>query len=72
MRKNSRVSRSNSSAAAYQRTDFRCNTAAPIPGPKSSTAPCTPATPGISPVLSRAGSVSNNIPDIVPQVIFII
>ncbi|XP_016845918.1 phosphatidylinositol 4-phosphate 3-kinase C2 domain-containing subunit beta isoform X2 [Nasonia vitripennis] len=67
LRKNSRVSRSNSSAAAYQTTDFRYNHSAPIPGPKCSTAPCTPGTPGISPVLTRTSNVSNNIPDIVPQ-----
>ncbi|XP_058806071.1 phosphatidylinositol 4-phosphate 3-kinase C2 domain-containing subunit beta isoform X2 [Phymastichus coffea] len=68
MRKNSRVSRSNSSAAAYQTTDFRYNMAtAPIPGPKCSTAPSTPGTPSISPVSSRSGSICNNIPDIIPQ-----
>ena len=68
MRKNSRVSRSNSSAAAYQTTDFRYNSAPPLPGPKCPTAPCTPGTPGTGPVITRVASVTNSIPDIIPQV----
>ncbi|XP_014237353.1 phosphatidylinositol 4-phosphate 3-kinase C2 domain-containing subunit beta isoform X2 [Trichogramma pretiosum] len=62
LRKNSRVSRSNSSAAAYQ--DFRYNNAPPLPGPKCSTAPCTPGTPVAGSIMSR---VVSNIPDIIPQ-----
>ena len=68
IRRPSRVSRSNSSAAAYQPRDFRYQS--PSPGPKASTAPCTPGTPGISPVMSRATSISNNVSDQIPQVSF--
>lgn len=70
LKKQSRVSRSNSSVGAYHSRDFRYHSLSP--GPRSSTAPCTPGTPGtpgISPVMSRASSVSNNVPDIAPQVI---
>ena len=68
MRRPSRVSRSNSSAAAYQHRDFRYQS--PSPGPKPATAPCTPGTPGISPVMSRATSISSNVSDQIPQVNF--
>lgn len=67
LKKQSRVSRSNSSVGAYHSRDFRYHSLSP--GPRSSTAPCTPGTPGISPIMSRANSVSNNVPDIAPQVI---
>lgn len=67
LKKQSRVSRSNSSVGAYHSRDFRYHSLSP--GPRSSTAPCTPGTPGISPIMSRASSVSNNVPDIAPQVI---
>ncbi|XP_071564109.1 phosphatidylinositol 4-phosphate 3-kinase C2 domain-containing subunit beta isoform X3 [Temnothorax nylanderi] len=65
LKKQSRVSRSNSSVSAYHSRDFRYHSLSP--GPRSSTAPCTPGTPGISPIMSRASSVSNNVPDIAPQ-----
>ncbi|XP_015599951.1 phosphatidylinositol 4-phosphate 3-kinase C2 domain-containing subunit beta isoform X3 [Cephus cinctus] len=65
LRRPSRVTRSNSSAAAYHSRDFRYHS--PSPGPRASTAPCTPGTPGISPVMSRASSVSSNVTDSVPQ-----
>ncbi|XP_072757955.1 phosphatidylinositol 4-phosphate 3-kinase C2 domain-containing subunit beta isoform X8 [Anoplolepis gracilipes] len=65
LKKQSRVSRSNSSVGAYHSRDFRYHSLSP--GPRSSTAPCTPGTPGISPIMSRANSVSNNVPDITPQ-----
>ncbi|XP_043267002.1 phosphatidylinositol 4-phosphate 3-kinase C2 domain-containing subunit beta isoform X2 [Venturia canescens] len=64
-RRSSKVLRSNSSAAAYQSRDFRYHSLSP--GPRASTAPCTPGTPGISPVMSRASSVSSNVPDGIPQ-----
>jgi len=67
LKKQSRVSRSNSSVGAYHSRDFRYHSLSP--GPRSSTAPCTPGTPGISPIMSRANSVSNNVPDIAPQVV---
>ncbi|EZA50776.1 Phosphatidylinositol-4-phosphate 3-kinase C2 domain-containing subunit alpha [Ooceraea biroi] len=67
LKKESRISRSNSSVGAYHSRDFRYHSLSP--GPQSSTAPCTPGTPGISPIMSRASSVSNNVPDIAPQVI---
>ncbi|KAG7196586.1 hypothetical protein KM043_013079 [Ampulex compressa] len=66
LKKQSRISRSNSSAGAYHSRDFRYHSLSP--GPRSSTAPCTPGTPGISPIMSRASSVSCNIPDIAPQI----
>ncbi|XP_011630891.1 phosphatidylinositol 4-phosphate 3-kinase C2 domain-containing subunit beta isoform X2 [Pogonomyrmex barbatus] len=65
LKKQSRVSRSNSSVSAYHSRDFRYHSLSP--GPRSSTAPCTPGTPGISPIMARASSVSNNVPDIAPQ-----
>ncbi|XP_043472101.1 phosphatidylinositol 4-phosphate 3-kinase C2 domain-containing subunit beta [Leptopilina heterotoma] len=68
LRRPSRVSRSNSSAAAYQPRDFRYQSPSPAPGSKASTAPCTPGTPGISPVMSRATSVSNNVSEPIPQI----
>lgn len=67
LKKQSRVSRSNSSVGTYHSRDFRYHSLSP--GPRSSTAPCTPGTPGISPIMSRANSVSNNVPDIAPQVV---
>ncbi|XP_012279784.1 phosphatidylinositol 4-phosphate 3-kinase C2 domain-containing subunit beta isoform X2 [Orussus abietinus] len=66
LRRSSRVSRSNSSAATYNSRDFRYHS--PSPGPRSSTAPCTPGTPGISPIMSRASSVSSHVTDSVPQI----
>ncbi|XP_020281891.1 phosphatidylinositol 4-phosphate 3-kinase C2 domain-containing subunit beta isoform X3 [Pseudomyrmex gracilis] len=67
MKKQPRVSRSNSSVgASYHSRDFRYHSLSP--GPRASTAPCTPGTPKISPVMSRASSVSNNVPDIAPQI----
>ncbi|XP_051160561.1 phosphatidylinositol 4-phosphate 3-kinase C2 domain-containing subunit beta isoform X2 [Leptopilina boulardi] len=69
LRRPSRVSRSNSSAAAYQQRDFRYQSpSSPAPGSKASTAPCTPGTPGISPVMSRATSISNNVSEPIPQI----
>lgn len=67
LKKQSRVSRSNSSVGTYHSRDFRYHSLSP--GPRSSTAPCTPGTPGISPIMSRANSISNNVPDIAPQVV---
>ncbi|XP_033209286.1 phosphatidylinositol 4-phosphate 3-kinase C2 domain-containing subunit beta isoform X2 [Belonocnema kinseyi] len=67
MRRSSRVSRSNSSAAAYQPRDFRYQSHSPGPT-KASTAPCTPGTPGISPVMSRATSISSNVSGQIPQI----
>lgn len=66
-KQSTRVSRSNSSVGAYHSRDFRYHSLSPAP--RASTAPCTPGTPGISPIMSRATSVSNNVPDIAPQVI---
>ncbi|XP_015112954.1 phosphatidylinositol 4-phosphate 3-kinase C2 domain-containing subunit beta [Diachasma alloeum] len=65
MRRTSRVTRSNSSAASYQTRDLRYHS--PSPGPHPSTAPCTPGTPGISPVMSRA-CVNPQVPDVIPQI----
>nr|XP_050846088.1 phosphatidylinositol 4-phosphate 3-kinase C2 domain-containing subunit beta isoform X2 [Vespula vulgaris] len=65
LKKQARISRSNSSAGSYQSRDFRYHSLSP--GPRSSTAPCTPGTPGISPILSRASSSNSNVPDITPQ-----
>ncbi|XP_011867449.1 PREDICTED: phosphatidylinositol 4-phosphate 3-kinase C2 domain-containing subunit beta isoform X4 [Vollenhovia emeryi] len=66
LKKQSRVSRSNSSVGGYHSRDFRYHSLSP--SPRSSTAPCTPGTPGISPIMSRASSVSNDVPDIAPQI----
>ncbi|KAK0183358.1 hypothetical protein PV327_001408 [Microctonus hyperodae] len=65
LKKSSKVTRSNSSAATYH---FRYHS--PTPGPRAATAPCTPGTPGtpgLSPIVSRAGSVNTHVPD-VPQI----
>ncbi|XP_044594663.1 phosphatidylinositol 4-phosphate 3-kinase C2 domain-containing subunit beta isoform X2 [Cotesia glomerata] len=62
LKRTTRVSRSNSSAAAYQTHDFRYHS--PSPGPRASTAPCTPGTPGISPVITQAESVGDGIPQL--------
>lgn len=59
------MSRSTSSAGYHSR-DFRYQSVSP--GPRSSTAPCTPGTPKISPVMSRSSSINSNVPDITPQV----
>ncbi|XP_012237472.1 phosphatidylinositol 4-phosphate 3-kinase C2 domain-containing subunit beta isoform X1 [Bombus vosnesenskii] len=64
LKKQGRVSRSTSSAGYHSR-DYRYQSLSP--GPRSSTAPCTPGTPKISPVMSRSSSINSNVPDITPQ-----
>ncbi|XP_076289347.1 phosphatidylinositol-4-phosphate 3-kinase catalytic subunit Pi3K68D isoform X2 [Lasioglossum baleicum] len=64
LKKQARVARS-SSSAGYHSRDFRYQSLSP--GPGSSTAPCTPGTPKISPIMSRSSSINSNVPDITPQ-----
>ncbi|XP_076663810.1 phosphatidylinositol-4-phosphate 3-kinase catalytic subunit Pi3K68D isoform X1 [Andrena cerasifolii] len=64
LKKQTRVSRS-SSSAGYHSRDFRYQSLSP--DPRSSTAPCTPGTPKISPTMSRSSSINSNVPDIAPQ-----
>lgn len=65
LKKQGRISRSTSSAGYHSR-DFRYQSLSP--GPRSSTAPCTPGTPKISPIMSRSSSINSNVPDITPQI----
>ncbi|XP_054004897.1 phosphatidylinositol 4-phosphate 3-kinase C2 domain-containing subunit beta isoform X1 [Hylaeus anthracinus] len=64
LKKQARISRS-SSSASYRSRDFRYHSLSP--GPGSSTAPCTPGTPKISPIMSRSSSINSNVPDTTPQ-----
>ncbi|XP_076625671.1 phosphatidylinositol-4-phosphate 3-kinase catalytic subunit Pi3K68D isoform X4 [Colletes latitarsis] len=64
LKKQTRISRS-SSSASYHSRDFRYHSLSP--GPGSSTAPCTPGTPKISPIMSRSSSINSNVPDSTPQ-----
>ncbi|XP_034937046.1 phosphatidylinositol 4-phosphate 3-kinase C2 domain-containing subunit beta isoform X1 [Chelonus insularis] len=64
LKKSSKVARSNSSVSTYQNRHFRYHS--PTPG-QASTAPCTPGTPGISPVMPRAESVNTHVSDGIPQ-----
>ncbi|XP_034937048.1 phosphatidylinositol 4-phosphate 3-kinase C2 domain-containing subunit beta isoform X2 [Chelonus insularis] len=65
LKKSSKVARSNSSVSTYQNRHFRYHS--PTPG-QASTAPCTPGTPGISPVMPRAESVNTHVSDGIPQI----
>lgn len=65
LKKQTRISRS-SSSAGYHSRDFRYQSLSP--DPRSSTAPCTPGTPKISPIMSRSSSINSNVPDMTPQV----
>lgn len=65
LKKQTRISRSTSSAGYHSR-DFQYHSLSP--GPGSSTAPGTPGTPKISPIMSRSSSINSNVPDSAPQV----
>ena len=67
LRKPPKVSRSNSSAAVYQSTDFKYGSTPIVTAPRTTTSSCASAS-SVTSVTPRCSNISNNSSDLVPQV----